>query len=776
MRKTVYISIIIIVISLFWGGFYYVADKGVDIDPMIEQHVKDEFKTENVSKRLLQSIEVLDLSNKNLTSIQGLEAFTNLKELNLSGNLLTDARPLAELEYLTIVDLSFNQLSELELASEHIEKLDLEANRLVEIEFIKQLPMLKNLNVRANNVVDLTPLTALSHLEKLNIRGNQIRSLEPLAHMLTLTDLNAQNNQIQSVQPIENLQLEKRLYLTGNDISDLYLLEDKLDSLDEFDFEIPIPKPTFRVQSGIYTEPFELELRTAEYHQIYYTLDGSKPTIKANKYTGPIEISKELMLEQPINANHKTSPLRDGFSFEPEDVKKAITVTAASYIKGEFSESISQTYILDEDLVNRNLPIISLVVQPKDFFDEDGGIYIPGNMFEDGYIRTGNYYQKGRQHEKESTMEYFHEDGELSFRQTVGLRINGSYTRVLPQKSLRIYPRSDYGQSRIYAKIFDELPYHEFNLLVLRNSGNDSDSTMMRDGLMHELVKDRGIDVQAYKPAIVLLNGEYWGIHNIREKFSEDYIDIKYNVKNSDLVMMSVAKKAEKRFVMDAGKEKDRLHYVNMLDYIRSNDMTQLKHVEYVDTQMDINNFLEYVAYEVYYGNTDSFSNNMTVWRKRTDYVPNAPLGHDGRWRWMLFDLDWGMGYGLLGAEGDPITYNMLEDMLSDKESVELFRLLMENQALKDRFAGIMLSLLNENFKPEHVHDKIDELAAKIRPEMPHMIERWENIESIEVWEDNIELLHRFADERPTLIRKHLKETFGYTDDELENIESSIEK
>lgn len=771
MKKTIYTIIIIAIISVFWGGFYYVADRGVEMDSVIEQHLQEEYKTKNLSKQLLESIEVLDLSNKNLTSIQGLDALVNLQELNLSGNLLTDVAPLSGLKELTFVDLSFNQLSQLAFASEKIEKLNLEANRFTTVEFAKSLVNLKDLNLRANQVVDLAPLQSAKKLEKLNIRGNRVKSLEPLEKLKKLVDLNAKNNQILSVEPIAHLPLEKRLYVTGNDIYDLQLFADRLDTFDDYDFEIPIPKPRFLMESGVYDEPFELELRTAKSHSVYYTFDGSMPSLKSKKYTEPIEITKELMLEQPMNANTKTTTLRDGFSFEPSDVKKAVTVTAASYILGEFSEPVSQTYIIEEDLFENDLPVVSLVVEPKDFFDDDGGIYVPGNMVEEGYIRTGNYYQRGRAHEKKGTIELFNEDGQLSFTQTVGLRINGSHTRVFPQKSLRIYPRSDYGQSRIYSKIFEDLPYYEFNQLVLRSSGNDNDSTLMRDGLMHELVKDRGIDVQAYKPAIVLLNGEYWGIHNIREKFTDAYVDIKYNVKSADLVMMTVYKKNGIHFEMDEGTEKDGLHYEELLNYLRSNDMTDDTHVDYVNTQMDIDNFLEYVAYQVYYGNSDSFFNNMTIWRKRGEYIPDAPLGHDGRWRWMLFDLDWGMGYGILGQDGDPIAHNMLEVLTGDQESVELFKSLMDNEGLRDRFTTTMLMLLNENFKAETVHAKIDELAAKIRPEIPRSIERWENIESADVWEENIEVLHDFANKRPAIVREHLKEVFGYTDAELQELE-----
>lgn len=770
MRKVAILFILVLI--PVWGAFYYIADRGITFDPMTEQVLKEQLQTDNLSKNVVKSIEVLDLSNRNLTSIAGLEAFTNLKEINLSGNLLTDVTSLSNLEHLTMVDLSFNQLQALALQGEHLTVLNLESNRFVTLDFMKTMPELKKLNMRANKVVDLSPLAGHQHLEYLNLRGNQVKELTALESLGTLLDLNVRNNQISSILPIITLPLTKRLNLTGNEIGDLDLLAEKLMEIDDIDFDIPIPQPEFRKPSGVYAEAFELELRTAKRHQIYYTLDGSKPTLKSHKYTDPIEISDRVMLEQPMISNYQTSPIKEAFSFKPEEVKKAVTVTASSYIHGQLSKPLSYTYILDKELFNSKLPVVSLTMDPKDFFNEYGGIYVPGAMYEEKYLRTGNYYQKGRENEKEGMMELFDEDGSVNFRQRIGVRINGSYTRLLPQKSLRIYPRSDYGQSRIYSKLYEDLPYHEFDLLVLRSSGNDNNSTLLRDGLMHELIKDTGLDVQGYKPSIVLLNGEYWGIHNIREKYNESYIDVKYNVKENDLTMLSVNSAERGRYDVDAGTEKDRLPFLDLVRFVEMEDMSQDKNVEYVETLMDIDNYLKYVAVQVFYGNTDSFHNNLTVWRKKSDYVPNAPLGHDGRWRWMLYDLDWGMGYGLLGLEGDPIKYNMLEHMLDeDDKSVLLFKNLMENEALKERFATTMLNLLQNNFDVNTVQLKIDELAAAIRPEIPQSIARWENIESVDVWEENVNTLHEFAKVRPAIVKSQLMSELGFTEMQLREME-----
>ena len=211
-----------------------------------------------------------------------------------------------------------------------------------------------------------------------------------------------------------------------------------------------------------------------------------------------------------------------------------------------------------------------------------------------------------------------------------------------------------------------------------------------------------------------------------------------------------------------------------LIKYVEENDMKKDSNVDYVETQMDIDNYLEYVAYQVYYANTDSFFNNMTVWRKRTDYTPDAPIGHDGRWRWMVYDLDWGMGYGLLGSSGDPIAHNMLGHVLSDDKSVKLFKNLMDNEEVQEKFIETMLTLLNSNFESNNVHEKIDELAAVIRPEIPQSIARWENIASVEEWEENIELLHEFADKRPGIVKAHLKSEFGLTQEQIEEIEKEL--
>src|SRR5699024_789467 len=258
-------------------------------------------------------------------------------------------------------------------------------------------------------------------------------------------------------------------------------------------------------------------------------------------------------------------------------------------------------------------------------------------------------------------------------------------TRKLQQKSLRKYARDDYDQSTLNSNIFDELPYNRFKNIILRNSGNDNDSTLLRDGLMHELVKDLDVDVQGYQPAIILINGEYWGIQNIRERLNRHYLKTKYNIDKEDLSLLKISDAGDLiQYNLQEGSQADKNDYLTLLNYVEENDMTQSEHIEYIENHIYLNNHLHYVAYQIYYVNTDSFFNNQSMWRKNGPKDNSAPHGHDGKWRWMLFDLDWGMGYGLYKVDGnDPITYNMVSHILSENEEMTLIRNLMKNERVQ---------------------------------------------------------------------------------------------
>src|SRR5699024_2862885 len=493
----------------------------------LEKALENELGTSSFSKKILQTVDSLDLSNYHLTSLDGLEAFEHLEELNVRNNMLEDVSIIGHLEQL--------------------KTLDLRGNLIQSLESFRDLNKLEYLNLRDNRIDDISPLQANIQLEYLNLRENSVEHLDELAHLTHLDELNIRDNKIKSIAPLVNLPLKKRLNVSGNDIKDLGLLAETMDNIKDVDFELTIDKPKLSVEGGFYDDSFTLEMETDEDYEIYYTLDGSTPNTQSEKYTEPITMSKELIDKTPIIANERTSAHQaDGFSFTADDVQSAVTLKAvAAYKENEsfprtYSHVTSATYIFDDALESNDLPILSLSVDPDDLFNDKYGIYTPGIWYEEDTAWSGNYAQRGRDHEKLASLDMFNSDKELTVHQDVGVRIHGRGSRVFPQKSLRIYARNDYGQKHIHAPIFEDINYNRFRHLILRNSGQDVNSTLMRDGLMHELVKHLDVDVQAYEPAIVLINGEYWGIHNIRERLNKHFIKTKYNINKDELALLKV--------------------------------------------------------------------------------------------------------------------------------------------------------------------------------------------------------------------------------------------
>src|SRR5699024_11065945 len=178
----------------------------------------------------------------------------------------------------------------------------------------------------------------------------------------------------------------------------------------------------------------------------------------------------------------------------------------------------------------------------------------------------------------------------------------------------------------------------EFKRLLLRNSGNDWDQTMFNDAFIQSLVEPLGtVDTQAYRPAVVFLNGEYYGIQNIRERFDEYYFESHYDIAKEDLVIL------QNNSNLYRGNNEDIYHYKNMVKFIEENGLEKNENYKYIQTLIDIKNFRDYFASEFYFSNYDWLHNNIKFWRKTTDsYEKNAPYGQDGRWRWILYDTDFG--------------------------------------------------------------------------------------------------------------------------------------
>ncbi|MFH0992451.1 MAG: CotH kinase family protein [bacterium] len=448
-------------------------------------------------------------------------------------------------------------------------------------------------------------------------------------------------------------------------------------------------------RGGFYSSQISLILSAGD-SRIFYTLDGNTPDSSKAKYTGPIVLAKTAVLKA-ISLKDKYLPTRP----------------------------ITHTYFINE---STTLPVISLSADPYDLFDADSGIYT--NFTKDW--------------ERPAHVEFYEDDKSPGFSEDCGINIHGTQSANWAQKSFAVKFKQEYGVSEIEYPLFPGFRVTTFKSFVLRNSGNDFQYTHIRDAVMQMLVKDLDIDYQEYRPATAFVNGQYWGIYNIREKVSEHYVANRHGVDPDNIDML------ENNMAVLHGVS---LHYRQLIDYISLNDMSTPAAFEYVNSMIDMDECILYFAAQAYYDNMDWPGTNIKYWRERST---------EGKWRWILFDLDFGFGLYAHGAWEDHIQFmfSTVETRYSNPPWSTLFqRKLVENPTIRNQFINRIADLLNTNFKSARVVEVINSLANHIASEITKHRIRWG------LTGENLTKMTTFAQDRPAYLRTHVRSYFGCGDD-----------
>lgn len=496
------------------------------------------------------------------------------------------------------------------------------------------------------------------------------------------------------------------------------------------------------------------------HNPIFDFTDTSSPHLTGNVGVGTFKTQARFRNIQVTSLDGQTI-LATGL---PTKENKVTVVRARAFKEGYLSsETVTHTYIVDPDITERfDMPVISIATHEADFFSRSTGIYFPGNDM-----------QRGIEWERPAHVTFFEPDGRIGFAQEVGIRLHGGTTRDRPQKSLRLYARGSlYGESHFAHSIFPELPFQEYKRLILRHSGNDRKDTMFRDAMIQRLVGHLRFDTQAYRPAAVYLNGRYWGLHNIRERYDEHYLARTHGVGEEELDIVEF-KPWSSRLV----KEGTAVHYDETIRYIQANGLSNSQHYDFIKTRIDVDNFLDYAVGQIIVNNTDWPGNNHNFWRKQVDeYDPRAPYGHDGRWRWLMFDMDFGFDGFWAHWFNRPSSFNFLAAITQDNvpndwhewyrqpQPTFLLRKLLENQSFRHDFINRFADLLNTSFLPARVIGVIDEMQSDIAGEMVFHRDRWGEPAD---WQGRVQAMRDFANNRPGHMRSHIRSKFNLTQGQL---------
>lgn len=530
---------------------------------------------------------------------------------------------------------------------------------------------------------------------------------------------------------------------------------------------ITLEPPAFSHKAGFYTEAFELILSAnLSGVKIYYTKDGSDPVPGkpgTMEYTAPISIKSRAgdpnvlsMIKNITNDKYNPWKAPDG------EVFKCSIIKAVSIGEDVKSKIVTNSYFVDLDMKSRYvLPVISLVTDNENLFDDTKGIYV-----------NGNYTKEGGEWERPMHMEFFEKDGTQGFSQYCGARIHGNATRSFPQKSFRIYSDKGYDDNKSFKyEIFPGLEKEvndkrikSFKRLILRNAGNDWTSAMLRDEFIQSLFNGvKTLDTQAYRSSVVFINGEYWGIYHIRERYDDEYLEAHYNLDNKKTAILDVFEKVE----IQKGTQEDADAYTNgILNYLKSHSITEQGTYDYIKTKMDMENYIDYNIAHIFSGNIDWPGNNVCIWRYGTDdgqYHPEAPYGQDGRWRWFVKDIDYGFG-----LYGNSVTHDTLGFAASEKQetyanpewSTFLLRTLLKNTDFRNEFISRFADHMNTTLEPTRVLSILNETAAAMQPGIQENYDRWQKI-SYNFWCQLVEEIRAYAKNRPDCVRQHITSRFG---------------
>lgn len=500
------------------------------------------------------------------------------------------------------------------------------------------------------------------------------------------------------------------------------------DGSDEWDNMLPTPAqsnygaqtvmretltaPLYSAESGFYEKEFLLELSTQEDDcNIFYTLDGSIPDENSILYENPIRIynnSDSPNLYASLE-DFSTGYNQDGYDMgkvTSESVPKCMVVRSIVYSKDgtQKGDVATKTYFVGDEGKYDNFAVVSLIGDPENFWDYEKGIYVTGATF-DSYISSvdlsetewmfwnANYRNKGKAWEREVHLDYFSASHELVMEQEVGVRTKGGATRSYPQKSFNVYARNIYEQNTFKKAFFEG--NKGLRRITLFAGANDID-TKIRDVLVHNLCSDLEFGTMESIPCYVFLNGEYWGFYYITEKFDESYIQENYGVSEEDVVMIK-AGFAESGIT--AAED-----YAELLNFVETTDLSSDAGYSRIQEYIDMQSFMEYYATQLYIARCNDWpSGNWATW-KSDEVRENVPY-YDGKWRWILFDLNWangGMSEWLL--EYDVVQYVREQDVLFDR--------LMDNAQFRSEFAYVFCNIANTNFEDDRVVAEIDRLSA----------------------------------------------------------------
>lgn len=470
-------------------------------------------------------------------------------------------------------------------------------------------------------------------------------------------------------------------------------------------FDGTLTPPTFNLPSGLYPAAIELILSHPNTDALlHYTLDGSSPSTDDNLFDASLLVETNTIIR------------------------------AAAFAPNFIPSKPAAFHCLPE--ATNSTPIISITA---DFYE----------LF--GFFGIINQWDS--EEEIAASFSYI-VNGNAQFEEACGLELHAP--APLDQHGFRLSAKSIYDNPTFDYPFFGENQPATFDRLILRNGGDDAfelGGTFLRDQIIHAAFDEIRPEHShsASKLVSTYLNGEYWGVHHLRERIDSAHISHHFGQHDVDLLERSAQFFATRNSLSGTWEDYDLLE-----ESVISLDLAQTENFEMISSWMDLSNFTDYQLLQIFISNQDWLSNNMKFWR---------PIDESEPWKWVLWDTDWGLGmWGETFPVGSP-DWNALEFALSDwggwledEVETELLQNLVENDTFLHDFVSRAADLRNSSFETYRWNERIDSALVELSDVTDEHFARW-NIDEL-VWGEEVDTLRSFITERPGIFLEHFTQQF----------------
>ncbi len=483
----------------------------------------------------------------------------------------------------------------------------------------------------------------------------------------------------------------------------------------------------FSHESGFYAETeLKVHMKAPMGYKIALTTNGTIPSQKDNSDKSELDVTLNRSMSGYL-VDHRElifCPELGEPALSHDDTLPAGIVlnTALVDSKGTVSDKVkTNVYFLEADFAKRfpGCPVVSLITEPQNLLDYKTGIYVSGAVYdtwknsdegkkilaEKQYWKTkANFSKHGNKWERPCQIQIFSSGStKPDMVLNAGIRIRGGSSRTYNQKSFGIYFRKKYGFSRFPFALFEKPA--EYKSFILRNG--DCTQQKFRDTFLQDLARGGHYTVLDSRPAVVFLNGEYWGPYSLNEMISGKMMESRFGVDRNNVVVIK-----ERR--VKIGEKKD-IKLYEELQAFADKDLTEPEtYRQFCDT-VDIRSMADYFALRIYIGDRDwGPANNHILWRTR-DVSYNG-----GRWQFIIHDTDESAGcWGLKG------TAPMTDHFRQAVKNFPVFGAALRNKDFYTLFLSAIKKTGSENYEFTRVKTKMDDYDRLWRPLMEDFYKRF---------------------------------------------------